>query len=287
MKTRSRKVPLCVLLTDLGLCADQQEAERWIMAGRVIVDDHRVDKPGELVPGDAEVHIKGLRKYVGKGGYKLEGALRDLDVSVKEAIVLDTGASTGGFTDCLLQHGAERVYAVDVGYGMLVGKLRNDPRVVVLERTNISDLSPDQLSPQPSLATLDLSYISLQKAIPIVANLLESEGEMICLVKPLFEIADSEPRRTGKIPDAASYSRLLRDLVDFVRKEGLDPVSLTHSRVTGSRGTREFFLRISLKPSEQVRNFDIESIVRRAVELPNENPHYDRHGRGGRDSQPR
>lgn len=190
--------------------------------------------------------VKGLeQKYVSRGGLKLEGALRHFGVDVKGRVVLDAGASTGGFTDCLLQHGAARVYAVDVGYGQLAGKLRNDPRVVNMERTNISDTRLQELTPKPSLATLDLSYLSLRKAVPIVSKLLTDQGELNCLVKPLFEVADPQARRTGIIPELSMYEEILADLAAAINRMGLTVLGAAPSQVTGSKGTLEFWLRIS------------------------------------------
>jgi len=265
MARKPKKIEIRKLLVDRGLCADASEAERWVMAGEVIANDQRVDKPGERVPEDADIRIRGRRRYVGRGGEKLEGAIRDLEVPVAGRVALDAGASTGGFTDCLLQHGAKRVYAVDVGYGMLAGTLRSDARVVVFERTNIGSLTPGQLDPPPSLATMDLSYLSLKEGIPIVANLLEPGGEMVCLVKPLFEIEDADARRKGEISDPSAYVDILNDLVEFVSGIGFEASGLCHSRVPGARGTREFFLRVSLGRREQPAAFDVAAVVEAAL----------------------
>lgn len=253
-----KRVSLWELLVDRGFCADRKTATGWIMAGQVIVDGQRIDKAGCLVSADTTVRVKGIKKYVGKGGLKLEGALADFGVDVSGRVVLDAGASTGGFTDCLLQHGAARVYAVDAGYGLLAGKLRVDERVVNWEKTNISELSPEQLQPTPTLATVDLSYLSLQIAIPIVARLVDRQGDMICLVKPLFEVPDSQARRTGKIEDPAMYRQVLHDLVEYVDNMGLKTVGVASSRIPGRRGTREFFLRISLDQTRPSEALDLE-----------------------------
>ena len=203
---------------------------------------------------------------------KLEGARSDFRMDISGRVALDTGAATGGFTDCLLQHGAVKVYAIDAGYGQLVGKLRADERVVNMERTNISEISPDQLRPKPSLATVDLSYLSLKKAIPIVAHLLEPEGEMLCLVKPLFEVADSEARRTGTIEDPTLFREVLHDLVQYVDTLGLKTIGVTHSHVTGNKGTAEFFLRIS--SAEFAASGDMSPQIEAAVEAVLRLPRY-------------
>lgn len=168
---KPKKIPLWELLVDRGYFEDQDHAKRWIMAGKVIVNSQRANSAAEKVREDAHILVKGIElKYVGKGGLKLEGALNNFDLDVKGKFALDAGASTGGFTDCLLQHGASKVYAIDVGFGQLAGKLRLDQRVVNMERVNISDVRPEQLVPRPEVATIDLSYLSLKKGIPIVAN---------------------------------------------------------------------------------------------------------------------
>jgi len=265
------KIPLWKLLVDEGFFEDRRTATGWIMSGKVLVDGRRVDKAGYPVSQDAGVRVKGLdARYVGKGGLKLEGALSDFRMDVSGRVALDTGAATGGFTDCLLQHGAVRVYAVDAGYGQLAGKLRIDERVVNMERTNISDVSPDRLRPRPSLATVDLSYLSLKKAVPIVAGLLDSGGEMLCLVKPLFEVADAEARRTGTIKDPAMFWEVLCDLVHCADSLGLKAMGVTHSHVTGNKGTAEFFLRISSGESAVPEGMptQIDAAVDAALRLP-------------------
>lgn len=243
MTDRLKKRPLWELLVHRGLAQDRKTAESFVLAGKVIVGDERADSAGVRVSPDAAVRVKGLdMPYVGKGGFKLEGALRDFGISVAGRIALDTGASTGGFTDCLLQHGAARVYAIDVGFGQLAGKLRADPRVVNMERTNIGDVRCDALQPEPNLASVDLSYLSLRLGIPIVTQLLAPGADLLCLVKPLFEVEDSGARRTGVIADPAVYETVLRDLAHFANGAGITVSGVTHSHVTGNAGTREFFL---------------------------------------------
>lgn len=247
MKNRTRKIRLWELLVNRGVFKDRKTARGWIMAGKVIVDDERIEEEGRLVLESATIRVKGIdRKYVGRGGLKLESALSEFHLDVSGRVVLDVGASTGGFTDCLLQHGARKVYAVDVGYGQLAGSLRVDPRVVNMERINISDVSPGDLDPVPSLATMDLSYISLGDAIPVVASLLEPKGEMVCLVKPLFEVSDSDIRRSGRIKDPRLYVEVIEHLVERMDQIGFTTIDLSRSSIDGHRGTREFFLRVSL-----------------------------------------
>jgi 23S rRNA (cytidine1920-2'-O)/16S rRNA (cytidine1409-2'-O)-methyltransferase len=265
-----KKAPIWTLLLERGLVEDRKTAQIWVMTGNVYANGMRIDKPGQLVKATDEIVVKGIdQRYVGKGGLKLEGALSDFHVDVGGAVAIDAGASTGGFTDCLLQHGAEKVYAVDVGFGRLAGKLQVDPRVVAMEKVNISDPALIDLHPRPSLATVDLSYLSLKKAIPIFAEILHGHGDLICLVKPLFEVADSNICRTGVIDDPDIYKELLRDLADYVN--GLDycVTCISHSHVTGNKGAREFFIMVSLNPevcqNAQLTEAQIDESIDNAV----------------------
>ncbi|MGG4396881.1 TlyA family RNA methyltransferase [Paenibacillus thiaminolyticus] len=244
---------------DGGHVNDRAQAESLILAGSVFVNGQQAAYAGEPVKAEARIAVKGSeRKYAGKGGLKLEGALRHFQIGVTGRIALDAGASTGGFTDCLLQHAAAQVYAVDVGYGQLAGRLRQDRRVICMEKMNIGQLEPAMLQPKPSLATLDLSYLSLKQAIPIAGSLLEPDGQMLCLVKPLFEANDPGMRRTGVIASPDVYRDILRDLVQSVREIGYAPSGVTHSPVTGNRGTREFFLHLYLRGNEGMKPLDEE-----------------------------
>jgi len=242
------------------------------MAGKVIVNNQRIDKAGTRVPLTSDIRLKGDGKYVGKGGYKLEGALSDFGMNVSGKVVLDAGAAAGGFTDCLLQNGAAKVYAVDAGFGALAGKLSNDSRVINLERTNISSLSPDGFDPRPEVATVDLSYLSLRKAIPVISRLLSPEGELVCLVKPLFEVADAGARRTGIIAGKSDYSEMLRALLDHVTSLDLHIYGLTHSHIPGGKGTLEFFLHIGKGQSACIEQIDIEAVVDSAAALDGKKP---------------
>lgn len=264
-----KKLPAWELLVEQGFFPDRKTAESWVMEGRVHAGSRRIDTPGELVKPDTALTVAGFdKKYVGRGGLKLEGALDDFSMDIAGLTAVDAGASTGGFTDCLLQRGVSRVYAVDVGFGQLAGSLRADPRVVCYERMNIGDLSPEALDPPPVLATVDLSYLSLRKAIPIFAQLLQNRGEMLCLVKPLFEVENSEARRTGDPGGPEAFRELLLSLADFVRREGFSLRGVTNSHVTGSRGTREFFLRVACPgfAGPSAGEIDVPAAVDEAIE---------------------
>ena len=251
-----------------GFFESKDDATRWILAGKVFVDGERIENSGIKIAVDAAIDVRGLgRKYVGRGGYKLEGALDDFGVNVVGLVAIDAGASTGGFTDCLLQRGARQVYAVDVGFGQLAGKLRADPRVINMEKTNIGDVAG--LDPIPACAVADLSYLSLTQAIPILSGIVAPGADILCLVKPLFETTDAISRRTGVIANNRDFTRILLDLVQFTADSGLVPLGITNSRVTGSNGTLEFFLHIRkgrLKTKPALR-LEIERAVERAVVL--------------------
>ncbi len=241
MARSTRKRPLASLLTEQGLFSSKEEAERWIMAGQVLVNEQRIDKPGMLVPGDAVLRVRGRKRYASRGGHKLAAALEHFTVAVAGRAALDCGASTGGFTDCLLQHGAALVYAVEVGYGQLSGALRADPRVRNMERTNLSDLLTMRLDPPPDLITLDLSYLSLTKALPIAAAVLKPGGEILALLKPLFEVESADARRTGQVADPAQFRLAIRHVLDAGVAAGLEPRGLAKLALQPRHGVNEYF----------------------------------------------
>ena len=258
---KAKKIPLMDKLLGDGLFENEKAASAALLEGNIYLDGIRL-RGSMKVPADAVITVRGREMpYAGKGGLKLEGALKDFGLSPAGRVCIDAGASTGGFTDCLLHFGAERVYAVDVGWGQLVGRLRQDARVVNCEKTNISDESLLSLSPRPDLGTVDVSYLSLRKAVPYFSRILHGRGDLVCLVKPLFEIDDAESRRTGVIaPDR--YAPLLRQLVsDLNEMPGVVCVNVTHSPVTGNAGTREFFIHVRLKGEEDGAYPDLEEKI--------------------------
>lgn len=237
------KKPLWQVLIDRDNFSSKEEAESWILMGKVYVNGDPVSKSGAPIDASANIFVKDAeQRYVGRGGEKLEGALNHFDINLNNWVVLDAGASTGGFSDCLVQKGANRVYAVDAGYGQLAGKLRADPRVVNREKTNIGALRRADLRPSPTFATIDLSYLSLQKAIPLIYDLLEWPKAILSLVKPLFEVNSREIRRTGIIVEDAVYGEVLEGLVQYCRGQKIIVHGVCHSPVTGNKGTLEFFL---------------------------------------------
>ena len=231
-------------LIENGLCADKQKATALLLTGKVLINNVPARSNSLVRPAD-EVRIKGQAlPYASKGGLKLAGALSRFGLSLRGKTCLDAGASTGGFTDCLLKQGAKLVYAVDVGYGQLTGALRQNPRVVNLERTNLSDSSLLSLSPRPEFATCDLSYLSLKEAVPLYRRILHGEGELVALVKPLFEIDDAQARRSGQIA-ASAYAPMLEGLIRSLNsQDGTRVMDVCASPVTGNAGTVEFFLHI-------------------------------------------
>ena len=255
------KVPLAALLVERGCFACLDEARRWTMAGKVLVNERCFDKPGMLVPQDATIEILGRSRYASRAGYKLEAALEHFAVDVVGRITLDCGASSGGFTDCLLQHGAALVYAVDVGYGQLIGRLRLDPRVRNLERTNLSDLNLTMLTPLPNLMTLDLSYLSLAKALPVAAALLAAEGQILALVKPLFEVESSQARRTGHIEDPMLLLTTLQQVINAGAACGLTLQGVIKLALRPRHGVHEFFASFVRDPGTLPSCYDAQSLL--------------------------
>ncbi len=246
-----------------GWFDNEKEILSWLMGRKILVDNEVITSGKAKISEDAVIHIKEYykRKYVNKGGLKLEKAIWDFGIDIAGKIALDCGASTGGFTDCLLQHGAKKVYAVDVGFGQLSGKLRQDGRVVNLEKTNLSDEILLKLVEKPSIITLDLSYLSLKKAVPICEPVFEnSTGSLLCLVKPLFEVESTEIRRTGEINDENILTDILLDLFFYFKERGYHVKGVTNSPVTGNKGTVEFFMYIEL--GKEISEFVDEELIK-------------------------
>jgi len=236
------------LVLERGLADSRTKAQALIIAGQVLVREQRVDKPGQLVDPDADIRIKGeTPRYAGRGGLKLEAALRELSIDPSGKYCLDVGASTGGFTDCLLQHGAARVWALDVGHNQLVWRLRQDPRVVVLEGVNARSLDPEQFPVRFDLATIDVSFISLTKILPALGSCLSGAADCIALIKPQFEVGKGEVGRGGIVTDPAKHRRVLNEIKDAAIRLGFSPTGLIESPIPGAEGNREFLMH--LKPA--------------------------------------
>jgi 23S rRNA (cytidine1920-2'-O)/16S rRNA (cytidine1409-2'-O)-methyltransferase len=242
---KTPKTRLDCALVARGLAESPQRAQALILAGAVLVGDRPADKAGSLIPADAEIRIRGEENpYVSRGGLKLRGALDSFALSVQGLVALDVGASTGGFTDCLLQAGAAKVYALDVGYGQLAWKLREDPRVICIERTNIRHYDGREITDGIGIAVIDASFISLRLVIPPVLGLIEEGATVLALVKPQFEVGKGEVGRRGVVRDPALHERVIEETASFCRELGLDVPGSCSSPLTGPAGNREFFLHL-------------------------------------------
>ena len=250
----SNKTRLDVLLTEQGLQESRQKAQATIMSGLVFVNGQRVDKPGTAVPNTAAIEIRGnVLPYVSRGGLKLEKALRDFGVKPEGYVCSDSGASTGGFTDCLLQQGAKKVFAIDVGYGQLDWKIRSDPRVVVMERTNIRYVTPEQLGEPLDLSVVDVSFISLKIVLPAIKNLLKPTGQVLCLIKPQFEAGKEKVGKKGVVREPATHKEVLDGFVALADELGFRILGLTFSPVKGPEGNIEFLGHLSLADVPGIR----------------------------------
>jgi 23S rRNA (cytidine1920-2'-O)/16S rRNA (cytidine1409-2'-O)-methyltransferase len=242
-KRKVEKARLDRLLVDRGLVESRERGQAMILAGQVLVNDQKVDKAGTLVPADANIRIIGEQlRYVSRGGLKLEAALREFKVDAQGRTALDVGASTGGFTDCLLQHGAEKVYAIDVGYGQMAWKLRQDPRVIVIERVNIRLIDP-ALVPEPvDIAVIDVSFISLEKAVPPILQFLKPHADIVALIKPQFEVGKEQVGKGGIVRDEGARSTAVKRIEAFFHGIGLDVKGIIPSPIQGQDGNVEFLI---------------------------------------------
>ena len=231
------------ILVERGLVPSRERARALILAGQVLVAENVVDKAGTQILTDAEIRLKTDDiPYVSRGGLKLEKALNDFPVEVEGVIAIDVGASTGGFTDCLLQCGAIKVYAVDVGYGQLDWKLRSDERVINLERTNIRHLEASTLGEKPALAVIDASFISLEKVLPPTLKLLTEDARIVALIKPQFEVGRGEVGKGGVVRDQAKHEEVIERIREFVVTNGCEVLGVTESPLLGPKGNREFLI---------------------------------------------
>ena len=246
MKIKKR---LDVLLVDLGYAETRTKAQAIIMSGLVYVDGQKADKPGVSYEESVSVEVRtGGCPYVSRGGLKLEKALRDFGVDPTGYVCSDSGASTGGFTDCLLQQGASKVFAIDVGYGQLDWKIRSDPRVVVMERTNVRYVTPEDLGEPLDLSVIDVSFISLRIVLPVIKTLLKPTGQVLCLIKPQFEAGkDTVAKGKGVIRDPAVHKEVLDHFVALTQEIGFTILGLTFSPVKGPEGNIEFLAHLTLE----------------------------------------
>lgn len=257
----SNKTRLDVLLTERGLLDSRQKAQATIMSGIVFVNGQRVDKVGTAVSNDALIEIHGTTlPYVSRGGLKLEKAMQTFPLTLTGKICADIGASTGGFTDCMLQNGAKKVYAVDVGYGQLDWKLRNDARVVCMERTNARYLTHEEIPEELDFASVDVSFISLKLIFPALYGLLREGGEIACLIKPQFEAGREKVGKKGVVRDPAVHLEVLEHFLIHAKENHFTVLGITYSPIRGPEGNIEYlgFLRKSEEPDAAV---DLQAIV--------------------------
>ncbi len=238
-----KKRRLDQILVEKGLITNRQRAQAMIMAGAVLVNNQPVLKAGKLISSEDSIELRGREMpFASRGGLKLDGVLNTLQLDVADKICLDVGASTGGFTDCLLQHGAKRIYAVDVGYGQLAWKLRQDPRVIVMERTNIRKMAPDALPCPVDLVTIDVSFISLKIVVPAVLKYLKKNARILALIKPQFEVGKNRVGKGGVVRDPALHNEVIEQLTEFFADIGLHAELVVPSPLLGPKGNREFFI---------------------------------------------
>lgn len=256
------KERLDVLLVDRKLVDSRQKAKTSIMAGLVFVDNQRVDKAGTKVSKDADIFVKqNPNPYVGRGGLKLQKAVEEFHLQLTNTICCDMGASTGGFTDCMLQHGAKKVYAIDVGYNQLDYRLRVDSRVVSMEKTNIRYLDPQCITDPIDFISIDVSFISLSLILPVAEKLITPSGQIVCLVKPQFEAGREQVGKNGIVRDEDVHRQVIQKVISFGLELNLYPQALTYSPVTGAKGNVEYLLLLGRKQ----HNFAVEDSVKRAV----------------------
>lgn len=263
------KKRLDILMTERALAPSREKAKAYIMSGSVYVDGQKEDKAGTMFPEEVSIEVRGnTLPYVSRGGLKLEKAMKNFGVSLGGKVCMDVGASTGGFTDCMLQNGAVKVYSIDVGYGQLDWKLRNDPRVVCMEKTNIRYVLPEHLEEKADFSSIDVSFISLTKVLLPVRNLLTDEGEIVCLIKPQFEAGREKVGKKGVVRDPAVHLEVIEKVIAYAAATHLEPRHLSFSPIKGPEGNIEYLLHLKKRPEEQEiisrLDTDPETVVREA-----------------------
>ena len=257
------KIRLDIALVEQGLATSREKAKAYVMAGNVFVDDVRVDKPGEWISKENRLEIRGEKlKYVSRGGLKLEKAMQCFPIQLKGKTCMDIGASTGGFTDCMLQNGAQKVYAIDVGYGQLAWSLRTDERVVNLERHNIRYITQNEIPEPIDFASVDVSFISLTLVLPVLYERLRQGGEAVCLIKPQFEIGKGRVGKKGVVRDPNDHVEVIQKIYSFSQELGFSPQGLTFSPVKGPEGNIEYLLYVRKSAEEEtVYSQEVEELV--------------------------
>ena len=259
-----KKERLDILLVDRGIITSRERAKTSIMAGKVFVDGRRVDKAGEKVPVTANIEYKGEKlPYVSRGGLKLEKAMKNFPITLEGKVCMDIGASTGGFTDCMLQNGASKVFSIDVGYGQFAWKLRTDERVVCMERTNIRYVKPEDLGELVDFASIDVSFISLKKIMPATVDLLKDNGEVVALIKPQFEAGKEKVGKKGVVRDIEVHKEVVFGIIDYLIEHNLNVLGVSYSPIKGPEGNIEYLVYFT-KDMERESTFvreDVDKVV--------------------------
>lgn len=262
-----KKQRLDILLVEKGIILSREKAKACIMAGKVFVDGQRIDKAGEKVSMEANIEYKGKAlAYVSRGGLKLEKAMKSFPITLEEKVCMDIGASTGGFTDCMLQNGAKKVFAVDVGYGQFAWKLRTDERVVCMERTNIRYVTVEDIGEKLDFASIDVSFISLKKIMPATVGLLKDKGEVVALIKPQFEAGREKVGKKGVVRDIEVHKEVVFGIVDFLVESGLVVLGVGYSPIKGPEGNREYLVYFTKDKNKEsnCNREDIEKIIEKS-----------------------
>lgn len=259
-----KKERLDILLVDRGIITSRERAKTSIMAGKVFVDGRRVDKAGEKVPVTANIEYKGEKlPYVSRGGLKLEKAMKNFPITLDGKVCMDIGASTGGFTDCMLQNGASKVFSIDVGYGQFAWKLRTDERVVCMERTNIRYVKPEDLGELVDFASIDVSFISLKNIMPATVELLKDNGEVVALIKPQFEAGKEKVGKKGVVRDIEVHKEVVFGIIDYLLEHNLNVLGVSYSPIKGPEGNIEYLVYFT-KDMERESTFvreDVDKVV--------------------------
>ena len=254
------KKRLDMMLVERALAPSREKAKAYIMSGDVYVDGQKEDKAGTMFKETVKIEVRGnTLPYVSRGGLKLEKAMNNFGVSLDGKVCMDVGASTGGFTDCMLQNGAVKVYSIDVGYGQLDWKLRNDPRVVCMEKTNIRYVLPENLQEPAQFSSIDVSFISLTKVLLPVRNLLTDDGEIVCLIKPQFEAGREKVGKKGVVRDPAVHLEVIEKVIAYASSIALEPRHLSFSPIKGPEGNIEYLLHLKKRPEGEVIESSLEA----------------------------
>ena len=250
----AEKIRLDVYMTDSGMTESRERAKALIMAGQVYIDNQKCDKAGMMIdPTTSKPEIRGeTLKYVSRGGLKLEKAMLEFPITLKDKVAMDIGASTGGFTDCMLQNGAKKVFSIDVGYGQLAWKLRQDERVVSMERTNIRYVTPEQIGEKIDFASIDVSFISLKLVLPVASNLLADDGEVVALIKPQFEAGRDQVGKKGVVKDKNVHLEVCKNALGYAVDSGFSPVGLSFSPIKGPEGNIEYLMYLKKNGEENL-----------------------------------